>query len=291
MLGAAAFQTIRNGAQRSLIRTAGTLPATFVRFVYGLPFAVLGFAVVDRLWGGTLPPVGLVFLGWNLLGAIAQLAATAFLLAAMEQRSFVVGVAFSKTEVLQIALYSVVLLAEPVHVATLVAILLATIGVILLSIKAGTGTHAQAWVSPAAVFGLASGASFAISAIGYRAAALALGDVPPWVAGPYALVWAQAAQSLLLGTYLAARDRTGLRQVIAQWRVSLLAGLMGASASSLWFTAFAMRSAADVRTVGLSEVVFSYAASRRFFKEPVSGRELTGIVLIAAGILVISTMA
>ncbi len=37
---AAAFtQTVRNTAQRKLTGTVGTLPATWVRFLYGLPFA------------------------------------------------------------------------------------------------------------------------------------------------------------------------------------------------------------------------------------------------------------
>ena len=43
---AAAAQTVRNAAQRSLSKTAGTLAATLVRFVYGLPFALAALAVV-----------------------------------------------------------------------------------------------------------------------------------------------------------------------------------------------------------------------------------------------------
>ena len=57
-----------------------------------------------------------------------------------------------------------------------------------------------------------------------------------------------------------------------------------------WLTAFAMRNAADVRTVGLVEVLYSYAVSHRLLKEQVSGRERAGIVLVTAGIVVISLM-
>jgi uncharacterized membrane protein len=97
-------------------------------------------------------------------------------------------------------------------------------------------------------------------------------------------------QSVVLGAYLGWRDRAGLRQVVVQWRVSTLAGAMGALASLGWLTAFAMRNAADVRTVGLVEVLYGYAVSLRVFRERVTGRELTGIVLIAAGIAVISSV-
>ena len=37
---AALAQTLRNAAQRTLTADVGTLPATLVRFLYGLPFAV-----------------------------------------------------------------------------------------------------------------------------------------------------------------------------------------------------------------------------------------------------------
>ena len=41
VLVAAAAQTVRNTAQRSLTAQVGTLPATLVRFLYGLPFAAV----------------------------------------------------------------------------------------------------------------------------------------------------------------------------------------------------------------------------------------------------------
>jgi drug/metabolite transporter (DMT)-like permease len=291
VLAAAGAQTVRNAAQRSLIKSAGTLPATFVRFVYGLPFALVGLALAAFASSLALPRPTPVFLAWVTLGAMAQLVATAFLLAAMSQRSFIVAVAYSKTELLQILVYSVVLLHEPASRAAVVAVVLATAGVLLLSIEpaaARRARDARSWLSPAAALGLACGASFALSAVGFRGAALTLGDQPAWVAGPYSLAWAQAMQSLVLGAYLAIRDRAGLRQVMIEWRVSTLAGFMGALASTGWLTAFAMRSAADVRTVGLAEVIYGYAVSRRIFKEAVSGRELAGIVLITLGIALVS---
>ena len=95
-------------------------------------------------------------------------------------------------------------------------------------------------------------------------------------------------QTLLLGGYLAARDRAGLMKVMADWRVSSLAGLAGALASMGWFTAYAMRSAVDVRIVGLVEVIYSYAVSRRLFREPVTRLELWGMVLVVLGIVLVS---
>jgi len=290
VLAAAGAQTIRNASQRSLVKSAGTLAATFVRFAYGLPFAALALAAIAAASQVPLPTPGPTFFAWLALGAGGQLAATAFLIMAMEERSFVVAVAYSKTEVLQIGVYSIALLAEPLTAPAVAAIVLATFGVLLLSVKPGAerGAAMSTWFSPAALLGLASGAGFALSAVGYRGGMLALGHPEPWIAGSYSLVWAQFFQTLLLGGYLLARDRQGLVQVMIQWRVSTLAGFMGALASLGWLTAFAMRSAVDVRIVGLVEVMYSYALSRRFFNEPVSWREIGGIVLVAAGIVLIS---
>ena len=117
-LAAALAQTVRNAAQRSLVASAGTLAATFVRFVYGLPFALVGLAVASLLAGSTLPAPNGRFVAWVIAGAGGQLVATALLLAAMKQRAFVVSVAYSKTEVVQVALLSIVLLREGVTAAS-----------------------------------------------------------------------------------------------------------------------------------------------------------------------------
>ena len=100
---AAFAQTVRNAAQRGLTKELGTLGATLVRFFYGLPFAAAWLAAVVAWTGGALPAPNAAFAGWVLLGAVSQIAATAFLLATMQERNFALGVAYSKTEVLQVA--------------------------------------------------------------------------------------------------------------------------------------------------------------------------------------------
>lgn len=281
---------MRNAVQRSVTKTAGVLPATFIRFFYGLPFAAAALAAIVALRPGTLPPLTADFVAWVALGAVAQVVATAFFVAAMAQRSFVVAVVFSKTEVLQIGIYSMLFLGETLSVAAVSAIVLSTTGVLLLSGRSATERAAAptSWMSKGAVLGLASGACFALASVGYRGAMLALPAQEPWLSGAYGLVWAQAIQTLLLGAYLLARDREGLAKVMAGWRFSLIAGLMGAAASMGWFTAYAMRSAVDVRIVGLVEVLYSYAVSRRLFREKVSALEVGGMVMVVVGIVLVS---
>ena len=115
VLWGALAQTARNAAQRSLVAQAGTLGATLARFLYGIPFAALWVTLLHLVpaTAAPLPQFRLAYFGWLLLGALGQLAATAFLLSAMKERNFVVGVAYSKTDALQVALFGSVFLRCP----------------------------------------------------------------------------------------------------------------------------------------------------------------------------------
>ena len=290
-LWAAFAQTLRNAAQRHLTADLGTLGATLVRFLYGLPFAALWLALVARFGGYALPEAGGGFAFWVLLGAVSQIAATALLLATMQQSNFALGVAYSKTEIIQVAIFGLVFLGDPVGPSTALAVACGTLGVLLLSPadKARPlASLATGWTSRAALLGLASGTGFALSAIGYRGAALALGGTPFPMAAAYTLVIAQAIQTLLLGGWLAWRERAVVRRVLVAWKPSLFAGFMGAAASAGWFTAFAIETAAHVRTLGLVELVFSMAVARRFFREKLTRLEAGGMALIAAGVVLIT---
>lgn len=288
-LWAALAQTARNAAQRSVTAELGTLAATLVRFLYGLPLAsawVAGLTFVGA--GYAVPNFSLPYAAWLVMGALTQVGATAFLLLAMKERNFVLAVAYSKTEVLQVALFSAVLLQELPGPLALGAMAVATLGVVLLSLPAGgwravrTGGGNRKLVT----YGLACGACFALASVGFRGASLALGEgVAPWVAGAWGVFWAQLLQSIVLGGWLLARQPGVAGAIARAWRLSVVAGSMGALASIAWFTAYAMRPASDVRTLGLVEVLFSYLVSRRMFRESLSRIEGIGLALVLAGLV------
>jgi drug/metabolite transporter (DMT)-like permease len=287
---AAFAQTLRNTAQRSLTASLGTLGATLVRFLYGLPFALAWLAFLHAWRAEAVPALGWTFLGWVTLGAVAQIAATAFLLAAMEARSFALGVAYSKTELLQIAVFGLAFLGDPISVPVMLAVAFGTLGVLLLSpadpqrpfaaLVKGLGTRP-------ALLGLASGAGFAFAAVGYRGAALAL-EGSFLMSAATALAAAQLIQTVLLGGWLLWRTPGVVGATLRLWRPSLFAGFMGAAASAGWFSAFALQPAAHVRTLGLVELLFSYAVSMKLFRERMTRLELAGMAFLAAGIGVIT---
>lgn len=282
-------QTLRNAAQRHLIRDLGTLGATLVRFLYGVPFAALWLAIVFTGAGESLPSPGATFAGWVVVGAIAQIAATALLLRVMTERNFTLGVAYSKTELIQVGVFGLVFLGDGLSIVAVGAIVVATCGVLFLS--PADPDHPvrgfiSGWASRPALLGMASGGCFALAAVGYRGAALEI-DRGFLLAAAYTLLWAQCIQTLLLGGWLLARDASIGRRLIALWRPSLLAGFMGAAASAGWFSAMTLEPAAHVRTLGLVELLFAIVLSRRLFQERLRPVEVTGIVLLVLGMVLI----
>ena len=281
---AAACQTARNAMQRELTAKLGTVGATHVRFLFGFPFALVFLAGVFMATGLPMPVLPWMFWPWAVVGAGAQILATALMLATMSDRSFVVTIAYIKTEAIQAAIFGLIFLGDPLTIGMVVAILVATAGVVTMSLK-GKGAI-EGGYRPVAL-GLFSGAAFAISAVGYRGAILSL-ELPSFLlAATLTLAIGLILQAGLLTLYLALRDRAVLTAIARAWRPSLFAGFMGATASEFWFLAFALTSVANVRTLALVEVLFAQAITIFAFKQATTTRDALGIALIAAGVLLL----
>ena len=286
-------QTIRNAAQRSISGAAGTLGATLVRFLFGLPFALIYLGVLLLIKDEGVPQINAAFFGWAFVGAVAQIAATALLLRVMATRNFAVGVAYSKTELIQVAVFASVFLGDPTSLVTVIAIALATVGVLMLSPpldgKGRLRGMLEGWTSRAAAMGVASGGLFALAAVGYRGASLEIRDEAGYtLAAGYTLVWAMAIQVVVLGGWLVVRHRPALAAIMRLWKPSMAAGFMGAAASVGWFTAFTIEPASHVRTLGLVELLFALAVARRFFRESLSAVELGGVALLTVALVLIA---
>lgn len=283
-LAAATAQTFRNAAQRELTGTLGTVGATNVRFIFGLPFGLIALATV-AIVAGPLPMPNLSSVVWTAAGAVCQIAATAMMLAAMRERSFVVTIAYTKTEPVQIAVFAVVFLGEQLSLALGIAIVIATFGVLLLSWPSRAGADAFSWRP--ALLGIASGGLFALAAVGFRGGIVALGDVGFVPAATVTLAVALTIQSLLLTGWLQLRDPAVLRAIAVNWRKSLAAGFLGALASEIWFLAFAIKGPAAVRTLGLVEVLIAGFVSRTLFRQTPTLRDFIGIALVVVGVVLL----
>jgi len=278
---AAASQTARNAMQRDLTVRLGTLGATHVRFLFGLPFSVLFLALILAAGGAGLPRPNAAFLVWTLIGAATQIGATGLMLAAMRSKSFVVTIAYTKTEPVQAALFGLVFLGDRLDGPTIAAILVAMTGVMLLSLPRRGASATTAWRP--VLEGIAAGGFFALSAVGFRAAIRSLEAENFVVAASTTLVAGLFLQALGLSLFIALRQPSVLRAIVAAWRRSLPAGFAGALASQFWFLAFAIESAARVRTLALVEIFFAQIVSGTLFQEKTGKREWVGLLLVAIG--------
>jgi drug/metabolite transporter (DMT)-like permease len=279
---AAAGQVARNAMQRQLTGPLGTWGATNIRFLFGFPFAVLFFAGVLAFTGDAMPSPTPAFWPWLLLGALCQIVATGLMLVAMNDRSFVVTTAYLKTEAIQTAIFGFVFLGDHLTTLKVIAILIATIGVVVTALRPGGEKGFADWRPT--VIGLVSAAAFALSANGYRGAIITIGGASFVTAATYTLVFGLFVQTLILTIYLLARAPKVLSDILRLWKPSLLAGFMGAFASQFWFLAFALTAAANVRTLALVELLLAQAVAYYSFKQPLSPRELFGIALIVVGV-------
>jgi drug/metabolite transporter (DMT)-like permease len=279
---AASAQTARNATQRSLTQAIGVVGATQVRFVFGFPFAVLFLLLACLLAGAWPPSLNAAAFWWSLGGAVTQIFATGLMLATMKERSFAVTTAYTKTEPVQAAIFAALVLGDPLSPAKLAAVIVATAGVLLMSIRKGEDVLG-AGLRPLA-FGVMAGGFFALAAVCFRGAILSLEDSVFFLRASTILVLGLGLQSALLVAYLALRDRPALMGSFRVWRPSLFAGFLGALASQFWFIGFALTAVANVRTLALVEVFLAQAMSRRLFAESVTLREKLGMALIALGV-------
>ena len=279
---AAAGQVARNSMQRQLSGPLGTWGATNIRFLFGFPFSLVFFAIVMLATGDPLPSPTAVFWPWMVLGALSQILATGLMLMAMNDRSFVVTTAYLKTEAIQTAIFGFVFLGDHLTVLKVIAILVATFGVVVTALRPG-GEKGFADLKPT-VQGLVAAAAFALSAVGYRGAVIAIPDVSFVTAASCSVVFGLFLQAAVLTIYMLLRSPEMLLKILRLWKPSMFAGFIGAFSSEFWFLAFALTAAANVRTLALVEVLFAQAVAYYSFKQPVSARELTGIALIVVGV-------
>ena len=163
-------------------------------------------------------------------------------------------------------------------------------GVILLAIahqEFGIRELSSSLLHKTAIIGIASGACYGVAAASYRAASLSLNSDSFVMSAAFTLVLVILFQTVTMGIYLRVKEPGQLTAVCKAWKVAGVVGFTGMVASAGWFTAMTIQNAAHVRALGQVELSFAFLTSLIFFREKVNKAEITGIVLVAAGILVL----
>ena len=289
-IAAAFFQNLRSALQKHLKAHLSTGGATYVRFFYAWPFAVLYVWGLNEFGGFAIPAVNATFLVYCLLGGLSQIIFTFLLVWMFSFRNFATGTIYSKTETVQVAILGLLILGDPLSIAAGAAILISLIGVMALSVAGTKITPASLIASlgeKTTLIGLTCGAFLGASVVLFRGGALSLGGEGFIMQAAFTLAVSVVFQTVMMGAYLTVRERGQLKAVIVHWRPSLSVGVAGALASIGWFSAFTLQNAAYVRALGQIELIFTIIVSAVIFREKIKSQEIVGIAFIIIGILIL----
>lgn len=287
-IAAAFMQNLRSALQKHLQGSLGTRGASFVRFGYGFPIAILYVLFLHLGAGQGLPDFSGAFFIWAVVGGLAQIFATMLLVHLFSLRNFAVGTAYSKTEPVQAALFGFLILGEKLTSGAVIAILVGVAGVMMISMARmplSWRNMVAAMTSRTALIGIASGGIFGISAVAYRSASLALDGTGPIMSAAVTLACVTSFQTVFMLVWMAWKDKREIVQVLVTWRSSSLVGIAGILGSACWFTAMTLQQVAYVRALGQIELIFTFIASWFLFREKTNPMELAGCLLIVSGIL------
>ena len=287
---AAITQTIRSAIQRQMQPILGDDGASYIRFLYALPFALLmlyGYGV----WAGVgLPDTNWRFWLWVNIAALTQILFTVLLIRMFSRRSFAAGTAFSKTEVLQAAILEIIILGVMVSLLTGFAIVLGVVAVILLSFAKSAKTPKAilaSLVSRSSLIGLGSGTFLGLCTVSYKVAAVSLTGSDLFMRVLYTGGVATLIQVVVMGAWMAFFTRQQFIASFVHWRGSIWAGFFGALSTVGWFTAFVLQSVAAVRAVGQIELLITLAISIFWFKEQSNRLEVFAIVMLTISIIMV----
>ena len=284
-ISGAFFQNLRSSLQKKLNKDLSTVASTYVRFAFALPFAILifflnfgNFEIISKI----LKQTDFIYL--TTIASIFQIIFTFTLLYLFNFSNFVVGTSLSKTEVVQVAIFEYFLLKDKLNVFGIFGIIIATVGVIIISIK-DLKLFFSNFFSKTTFVGLLTGLFLGLSVVFFRAAALSLEDFSSnFDKAIITLFFGLIIQTFLISIYLLVYEKSEFRKFRNNKLESCLAGLTGFLATLSWFFAFTFIQASFVRALGQVEIFFSFVSSKYFFKEKVTKMEIIGIIIFVFGV-------
>jgi drug/metabolite transporter (DMT)-like permease len=290
-LFAVLMQSVRTAGQRQLTKHVDAMGATMVRFVFGLPFALIYLGLVMHWQGVSLPPFNQDFIVFTSIAAVLQIIATVLLVYLFSLRNFAVGITYARIEAVLTAIIGSMFFGELIGGGVWLAVIVSVAGVMMLSVARSSDVDGARLInklwSKSTLVGVSSGLAFAICSLSLRRASLSFGSDDYLFTAGLVLVSTILIQCVLTVGYMAFRSAHQFPVVIKQWRLSLFVGVTSALGSIGWFIAMTLERATYVKALGQIEFLLALAISFFFFKERTSRLELVGMVLVAAGIVLL----
>ena len=279
------FQNLRSSLQKKLNKDLSLIASSYVRFVFALPFATIlffsyfqNFSIISVILSNSN------FIIYTFFASVLQIMFTFSLLYLFRFSNFVVGTSLSKTEVIQVAIFEYIVLNDKLNAAGVIGIIIATTGVIIMTIK-DVNFFIKNLFSKTTFVGLITGLFLGLSVVYFRAAALSLENITSnFEKALSTLFFGLLIQTSILTIYLLIFEKSEFKKLYNNKFECCLAGLSGFLATLSWFYAFTLIQSSFVRAVGQVEILFSFISSKYLFKEKLSKIELFGILIFILGV-------
>jgi len=287
-LFAALMQSVRTAGQKELATQVSAVASTHVRYLFGLPFALIYLYVVLQSHADVQWHLSARFYIYATAAAVAQILATACLVSVLAKRNFAVGTAFAKTEALITAVLAALLFAEYLSWIAWITVLLGIVGVLLLnkSLVLGDLFRGGMSLTSATTIGIASGVFFSFTSLFLRQASLSL-QVSAILSASITLAYMVCIQTLISGVWVWIEDKRQFKVLANTKRLCTFVGITSVLGSIGWFTAMTMQFPALVKALGQIEFIFALVLTGRVFKEQNTRRELLGMLLIVASVVLL----
>jgi len=282
---AALMQAVRTAGQKQLTSSVTPMSTTLIRYVFGLPFAMVYLLYITRsdFVSVLLAAIGNErFVMFALAAAVAQIIATVLLVKLFSFRNFTVGTSLAKTEAVQAAVFGTVLFGIPLSLIGWLAVAIGFLGIYIVSMPSGD----QRWERRTVLLGTLSGTAFALTSLWIREASLSL-EQPVLSSAAVTLVFLVSVQSMICIAYTALREPAQFAAIGKRLSLAGFVGLTSALGSVGWFTAMTYQNPALVKSLGQVEFIFTMLLTTLFFKERISFRELLGVLAIVCSVILI----
>lgn len=282
------MQSVRTAGQKELATRVSAVASTHVRYLFGLPFALLYLYIVLQIYADEQWHLGTRFYSYASAAAVAQILATACLVSVLAKRNFAVGTAFAKTEALITAVLAALLFAEYLSWIAWLTVLIGIVGVLMLNknlvlsdvFRGGLSLHS------ATTIGIASGVFFSFTSLFLRQASLSL-NVSPILAASITLAFMVSIQTIISGVWVWVEDKQQFKTLANTIGLCTFVGVTSVLGSIGWFTAMTMQFPALVKALGQIEFIFALVLTGSVFKERNTRRELLGMFFIVASVVIL----
>ena len=284
------FQSMRTAQSKNLKPLIGDFGASYIRFSYAIPFSWLFIFTYSYISNQSLPSVNLIFFFWVTIAGITQIIFTVLLITLFSHRSFAAATAFSKTEVIQAALFEGLIIGYFVNARVGFAIILGVIALFLLSLaktKLSFLNLLKSLITRQALLGLGSGAFLGFCTVAFRVATDSLEGTDLIMKATFTGGVSVLIQSILMGLWMLKYSKNEFVNSFTEWKKAYPVGFYGAASTVCWFYAFSANAVAPVRALGQIELIIALAVSFFYFREKPTIREISAIILLIISILMV----